>query len=543
MNPIIVLVAGIAISVMIIPLAWRFAPLMGMIDKPDARKVHSVPIPRIGGWGIVFGTLIPIALVVPLDPLIQSFLIGGIILFISGAWDDAQEIGHFTKFACQIIAAGVVVFYGDLWIAQAPYAGVEEVSPYFGKPFTFFAMVGMMNAINHSDGLDGLAGGESMLSLIVLAFLAFVGDDGTIAVVIACATMGGVLGFLRFNTHPAQVFMGDTGSQFLGFTLAFLAIYLTQVCHPALSNALPLLMLGLPIVDILAVLYLRISQGMNWFKATRNHIHHRLLDRGFNHYESVIIIYSIQAALVISAIFMRCQNDWWVTAWYLLVCASVFVFLVIAEKANWQAHRVSDESKVSQLIVYLKTKGILTVAPARLVMFMVPLFIVVTPLWVTSVPRDFGMVSGVMLVVLAFEMFFGKNGDSITSRAAISVVAIFAAYLSVNYTPPLLVDFELGRTLYFALLAVAIASSVRFSKRISFQVTPTDYLIVFGLLTIAFFANEHFVARDTSVLLVEAVILLYGCQLLIEQRVGRWSLLNAATLVALGVLALRGLLL
>ena len=208
-----------------------------------------------------------------------------------------------------------------------------------------------MNAINHSDGLDGLAGGESMLSLIVLAFLAFVGDNGTVAVVIACATMGGVLGFLRFNTHPAQVFMGDTGSQFLGFTLAFLAIYLTQVCHPALSNALPLLMLGLPIVDILAVLYLRIRQNTNWFKATRNHIHHRLLDRGFNHYESVIIIYSIQALLVISAIFLRYQNDWWVTAWYLPVCASVFVLLVIAEKMNWQAHRVNDESRVSQFIV------------------------------------------------------------------------------------------------------------------------------------------------------------------------------------------------
>lgn len=394
---------------MIIPLAWRFAPLMGMIDKADPRKVNSVPIPRIGGWGIVFGTLIPIALVVPLDPLIQSYLLGGLVLFITGAWDDAKEIGHFTKFASQLFAAGIVIFYGDLWIVQAPYAGIEEVSPLFGKPFTFFAMVGMMNAINHSDGLDGLAGGESMLSLIVLAFLAFVGDNGTVAVVIACATMGGVLGFLRFNTHPAQVFMGDTGSQFLGFTLAFLAIYLTQVCQPALSNALPLLMLGLPIVDILAVLYLRIRQNTNWFKATRNHIHHRLLDRGFNHYESVIIIYSIQALLVISAIFLRYQNDWWVTAWYLPVCASVFVLLVIAEKMNWQAHRVNDESRVSQFIVYMKTNGILTVAPARLVMFMLPLFIVITLIWVTTVPRDFGMVSGVMLVVLAFEMFFGKT--------------------------------------------------------------------------------------------------------------------------------------
>ena len=402
-------------------------------------------------------TLIPIALVVPHGPLIQAYLIGGIILFISGAWDDAKEIGHFPKFASRIIAAGVVVFHGDLWIAQAPYAGVDEVSPLFGKPF------------------------------------------------------------------------------------AFLAIYLTQVCHPALSNALPLLLLGLPIVDILAVLFLRIKQKMNWFKATRNHVHHRLLDRGFNHYESVIIIYSIQAVLVISAIFMQYHGDWWVTGWYLLVCVSVFIFLVVAERANWTAHRVDEESKISQLIVYLKTKDVLTVAPARLVMFMVPLFIAVTPLWITTVPRDFGMVSGAMLMVLAFEMFFGKNGDSVTARAAISVVAIFAAYLSVNYVPSIYEGFEFGRTVYFTVLAIAIATSVRFSKRISFNVTPTDYLIVFGLLTTAFFANEHFVARDTSVLLIQAVILLYGCQLLIDQKGGRWSFLNVATLGALGVLAVRGL--
>ncbi len=543
MTPIIVLVIGVAISLMIIPLAWRFAPQMGMIDKPDPRKIHAAPVPRIGGWGIVFGTLIPVALVVPLEPLIQSFLIGGLILFITGAWDDAKEIGHFTKFAGQLIAAGVVVIYGDLWIAHAPYAGIEDVSPLFGKPFTFFAMVGMMNAINHSDGLDGLAAGESMLSLIVIAFLAFVGGDGTIAILIACATMGGVLGFLRYNTHPAQVFMGDTGSQFLGFTLAFLAIYLTQVCHPALSPALPLLMLGLPIVDILAVLFLRIRQKMNWFKATRNHIHHRLLDRGFNHYESVIIIYTIQAILVSSAIFMRYEGDWWVTAWYLLVCGLVFVLLVAAERTEWFAHQGNEESLVNQTISILKTKGIITVAPVRLVMFLVPLFVAVTPLLVTTVPRDFGIVSSVMFVVFFFELIFGKNGDSITARAAISVVAIFAAYLSVNYAPENIANFEIARVFYFALLAIAIAIAVRFSKKISFRVTPTDYLIVFGLLTIAFFANEQFIARDTSVLLIEAVILLYGCQLLIEQRGGRWNVLNLATLSALAVLGGRGFLL
>ncbi len=543
MNPLFVLVTGVAISMLVIPLAWRLAPYMGMIDEPDERKAHAKPIPRIGGWGIVFGTLIPIVLFVPLDPLIQSYVFGGLVLFVTGAWDDATEIGHYAKFGGQLLAVGIVVFYGDLWIALPPYVGFEEVSPLFGKPFTFFAIVGVINAINHSDGLDGLAGGESLLSLIVIAFLAHIVDDGILAVVIACATMGGVLGFLRYNTHPAQVFMGDTGSQFLGFTLGFLTVYLTQVCHVALSSALPLLLIGLPIVDILAVLFLRIRGKMNWFLATRNHVHHRLLDRGFNHYESVIVIYSVQALLVISALFMRYENDWWVTAWYLFVCGSVFVSLTVSERKGWYAHRRGDERAVSQAITYLKARGIVTVVPGRLVLLLVPSFVGSAALLAETVPRDFGIMSGVLFVLLLFEMIFGKRGDTIAVRAAIAGAAIFTVYLTADFVSDVIADIELARTIYFVVLAVAIGLSVRFSKKLRFRTTPTDYLVVFGLITVAAFTNETFDARAARLLVIEAVILMYGCEILIGRQGGRWSVLNTVTLFALGVLAARGLLL
>ena len=204
--------------------------------------------------------------------------------------------------------------------------GLELVNETFGRLFTVVAMVGVINAINHSDGLDGLAGGESLLSLGAIAYLAYQADDVS-AALIALATMGGVFGFLRFNSHPARVFMGDGGSQFLGFTLAFLVAYLLEVSNPALSPALPALLLGLPVVDILSVLVRRLRGGMNLFKATKNHVHHRLLERGFYHYESVMVIYSVQVTLVLAGVLLPYESDALIIGFYLLVCGMLFVWL------------------------------------------------------------------------------------------------------------------------------------------------------------------------------------------------------------------------
>ncbi|RRQ21637.1 glycosyltransferase family 4 protein [Thiohalobacter thiocyanaticus] len=307
-NHLLILVAAMVISMTLIPIMVRLAPVLGMVDKPDPRKVHTTPIPRVGGVGIVIGTLVPLLVWLQVDALLASYLVGALILLLFGAWDDAKELGHYVKFIGQFAAVIGVVYWGDLYVTQLPLLGHDALSESAGKVFTVIAMVGMINAMNHSDGLDGLAGGESLISLLAIIYLAFQAGGG-LAVVIAVATIGGVFGFLRFNSHPARVFMGDGGSQFLGFTLGFLAVYLMTRVNPALSPALPLLFLGLPIVDILAVFAQRIYHGMNWFRATKNHIHHRLLELGFEHHESVITIYAIQALLVLLAVVLPYEHD------------------------------------------------------------------------------------------------------------------------------------------------------------------------------------------------------------------------------------------
>ncbi|MFK5949368.1 MAG: MraY family glycosyltransferase, partial [Methylococcales bacterium] len=224
---LIIAILAMSISMAIIPLMMRLAPTLGMIDLPDPRKVHLVPIPRVGGVGIVLGSVLPLFIWLPFNDLNVSILVASLILLIFGTWDDMKELGHYIKFVGQISAAAVVVYYGDLYVSSFPFLGLDLLPESIGRPFTVVAIVGMINAINHSDGLDGLAGGESLLSLAAIVYLSYI-YGGNEVLLIAVAATGGLFGFLRFNSHPARVFMGDGGSQFLGFVLAILVIMLTQ---------------------------------------------------------------------------------------------------------------------------------------------------------------------------------------------------------------------------------------------------------------------------------------------------------------------------
>jgi len=510
-----------------------------MVDLPDPRKVHTKPIPRVGGWGIVIGGLLPVLILQNFGPVVQSFVIGGLTLFLFGLWDDAKQISHWKKFVGQIFATGLVVYYGELYIAHFPFFGDQVLDPAFGKPFTMFAMIGMINAINHSDGLDGLAGGESMLSLIAIAILGFMADD-SLSVALACATMGGILGFLRYNTHPAQVFMGDSGSQFLGFSLAFLAVYLTQVAHPALCAALPLLFLGLPISDIIAVLFQRIKARMNWFKATRNHIHHRLLDLGFDHYETVVVIYSVQLALVLCAIFMRYQSDVVVTATYLGVIGALFTSLLLAERSGWRAHQGNGGARLSRLVARVNADPHFANRLLFSISILVAVFVMGGTIWISHVPRDFGIISGVLAFMLALEIVFRRTKGSLIVRATIYVAAVFSAYLVIHFPGTAAYPVTTVALVAVVALALATAGFIRLTAKASFDTTPTDYLIVFGVLAIALFGNTYIAARDTAQLVVFSVVLIYASEVIISRVRSRWHLINLATLAALVIMAVRG---
>jgi UDP-GlcNAc:undecaprenyl-phosphate GlcNAc-1-phosphate transferase len=536
-------ITAIVISMAVVPMAMRLAPRLGMVDKPDARKVHSAPIPRTGGIGIVLGALVPALLWVPLDPGLRSFVLGSLVLFVFGLLDDRRTLGPIPKFLGQIAAAALVVYYGDLYVQSLPFMGLEPLLESIGRPFTVFAIVGVINALNVADGLDGLAGGLSMMSLFAMAYLAFEANGGGDAMVaLSACVAGGLLGFLRYNTHPARVFMGDSGSQFLGFTLGFMAVYLTQQVNPVLSPALPLLLLGLPIVDIFAAATQRVRAGISPFAASRHHIHHQLLELGLDHYETVVVIYSVQALLVTSAVFLRYQSDWAVAGVYFGICAALLLYVVAAFRRGWRAHRQRETRRLGQLIDQATESRWLTRFPATVAEAAIALLFVGVALMAGNVPIDFGIASAALAVILVVHLVSSSRVESLALRAIHYVTAAFVVYL-LNRLPGAgtapWVNMEMT---LFVILAVAIAAAVRFDVQSDFRTTPTDYLIVFLVVAAGALSGSGLIEARHVAMVIKLVILFYGCELVLYRARRRWSLLGTSTFAALLLLGVRGLL-
>jgi UDP-GlcNAc:undecaprenyl-phosphate GlcNAc-1-phosphate transferase len=361
--------------------------------------------------------------------------------------------------------------------------------------------------------------------------------------------MGGILGFLRYNSHPARVFMGDAGSQVLGFALGFLTVYLTQRADTALSAALPLLLLGVPVADILIVLCKRIRARINWFRASRNHAHHRLLDLGFAHYQTVIIIYSIHAALVFAAVILRYESDLRVTATYLALMIALFAGLIIAERRGWRAliHHAHGSDGMNSASGRLKTIRLLRELPQHLISLAAPALMLLGSMWVAHVPREIGVVAAVFAALLAVELWLARARPLRTRvvRVSMYVAAIASAYLIVSY-PGHAAEraVEVGTMAVVAALVVAIGAYVRFANDAKFDTTPTDFLIIFALLVLIVLAGIDASAGSRALVevVVYAVVLLYSCEVLIGRTVQRWNGFNMAALAALAVMAVRGLL-
>lgn len=533
-------ITAIVISMAVIPLMARVAPRIGMIDRPDPRKVHAKPIPRAGGLGIVLGALIPIMLWLPLDDLMVTYIFGALVLLVFGVWDDIKELGHYVKFIGQLIAVVPVVYYGDLYVTHFPLLGIETIPPSFGKPFTVFALMGVINALNHSDGLDGLAGGMALLSLISMSFLAYSADGSTL-IFIACATLGGVFGFLRYNTHPARVFMGDGGSQFLGFTLGFLVVYLVERVNPALSPALPALLLGLPVIDILGVFAQRIYHGMNWFRASKNHIHHRLLQMGFDHYEAVVIIYSIQTIFVVSAIILGYEMDALILSIYLGIAAVVFAFLITAEVTGWRAHAHSQTSRLSRAIYRLKKHRMFTQVPINIVMLAIAAFFVLTALLSVSVPRDLATASLILALVLVLFLASGR-ANSIVVRAVHYVTAAFAVYIGTKLLVKNFPFLETAELVYFIVMAAFIGFAVRYAGKTQFTTTPMDYLVICTAVFAGILLQKLPEKIDIGPMAIKLIILFYGCEIATMHARRTWNTLNIASMAALVLFSVKGLL-
>lgn len=297
------LVTAAAVAFAVTPLVKLLAQKVGAMDVPkDSRRMHSVPIPRMGGLAIFFAFMVSVLIFAKIDRELRGILIGATLIVILGVLDDILTLKALPKFGVQIIAAVIAVLHG----CRIEHFMGFRLATWLSYPVSVIWILAITNAVNFIDGLDGLAAGVSAISAGSMLVVALLVADFNSAVLLA-AVVGGCAGFIPYNFNPAKIFMGDTGSTFLGFILATVSIYGLFKMYAIISFAVPFLVLGLPIFDICFAVIRRISKGQSPMHADRGHVHHRLIDMGFSQKQAVAIAYMLSAILGMAAVVLA--ND------------------------------------------------------------------------------------------------------------------------------------------------------------------------------------------------------------------------------------------
>ena len=323
--------AALIVTFVLTPLVKKLAVRIGAVDKPDARKVHHGLIPRLGGLAIFAGFIASVALTVGFgDQELLGLCAGASFLIIVGILDDRYSLPPKVKLLGQIIAAAIfVVIFGVRidWL-RLPLVGFFYLPALISIPLTIFWIIGLVNTVNLIDGLDGLAAGIAAIASITISFLAFqMGQWVCAAAMVAMA--GSALAFLQYNFNPAKIFMGDTGSMFLGYVIAAVSVMGSMKTAAAAVLIVPLVALAVPIMDTLMAIVRRKHSGVPVFSPDKRHLHHRLLARGLDQKQVVLIMYALTAFFSCTALLVIHLN---LIAGILIVAVVLIAFLLWARK-------------------------------------------------------------------------------------------------------------------------------------------------------------------------------------------------------------------
>ena len=352
-NVLLALLAALVVSFLMTPVVKTFAYKVGAIDVPkDDRRMHKVPIPRLGGLAIFIGFMVSILLFADVrhSPQLQGILLGAVIIVVLGVVDDIMALPAMLKFVVQIAAALIPALNGVQILAFSnPNIFSESLYWVLGGlsvPFTVLWIVAITNAVNLIDGLDGLANGVSAISATTMLVIALVGGETQVSIVLA-ALVGACVGFMPYNMNPAKMFMGDTGATFLGFILATMSIQGLFKYYAVVSFVVPFLILGLPIFDTAFAFIRRIAHGQSPMHADRSHLHHRLIDMGLNQKQAVATLYVISAILGLSAVVLTTGGEQKAMLLFLTLCivAVVAARVVFPKEVREELHEELEELK------------------------------------------------------------------------------------------------------------------------------------------------------------------------------------------------------
>ena len=330
-------------SLFFVFVAKKIAEHVGALDIPNEREIHKKPIPLLGGLGIFLSFLLGYMLFAPKTNLMLAILISSFIIILLGIFDDLKPIKAKYKFIVHILVASIMVFYGGLELREVSILGLNLNFDGFAPIITILIIVGTINAINLIDGLDGLCAGISSIYFATIAIIAVILNKiGGLDIILSLIMLGSTLGFLVHNFPPAKIFMGDTGSTFLGLMISVIML-LGFKTVTITSLIIPLLILALPILDTLFAIIRRTINKKPIGEPDKEHIHHQLLKKGFGTKKSLLLIYATNILFSITSVFYAIGHHKETIICYVLLLF-IMLFLILKTNIIFQ-HKEKKEKK------------------------------------------------------------------------------------------------------------------------------------------------------------------------------------------------------
>ncbi len=324
---ILMVVIPFTFVALVIPFIKKIAVQIGAVDMPGGRHIHKKPTPKLGGLGIFLGYLLGYMIFGEPSAQMNSILIGSFIILITGIIDDIVELKPSIKFAGQLMAALVIAIYGGILLKDVSAFGIYLDFGIMSYPLTIFFILGCVNCINLIDGLDGLSGGISSIYYLTIGIIATMQGKHGLDFVLAFVMLGSTLGFLVHNFNPAKIFAGDSGSNFMGFIIAVIAL-LGFKNVTMTSLIVPLFVLAIPILDTLFAIIRRTLKGESISKGDSYHIHHQLLRRNLSVKQTVLIIYLVDILFASASIIYILKDKYLGYIIYGILLALVIVFVI-----------------------------------------------------------------------------------------------------------------------------------------------------------------------------------------------------------------------
>jgi len=329
---------------LVMPVIIKIAHHVNALDMPNERKVHKEPMPRMGGLAIFIGFLVGYMLFCNQTVQMNSILIGSFFIILLGVFDDIKPLSPSIKFCGQLLAAIIVVYYGNVVMQDLSAFGIYINFGIFAKPITILFIVSIINCLNLIDGLDGLAGGISAIFFITITIIStLLGSVTGLDVSLTLIMIGATLGFLLYNFHPAKIFMGDSGSMFLGYMISVISL-LGFKNVTLTSFIVPVLILAIPILDTLFAIIRRLLKGESFAKADKEHFHHQILKMAGNQTKTVLIIYLIQILFSIASIVYVLRNPKLGQIIYIIILA-IILWLILSTNIVFDRKKISDNFK------------------------------------------------------------------------------------------------------------------------------------------------------------------------------------------------------